>query len=100
MVSPSSFHQIWRDGRPPSSPTSRFREAVHVEPLLDDLVGVGRMDGAVGAAMPDRQSRPRAFVVRGAAHESPSSRAGRGGDCIMPFNASRTLLATPNGSLR
>ena len=29
------------------------RQLMHVEPLLDDLVGIGGVDGAVGAAMPD-----------------------------------------------
>ena len=47
----------------------RRRQVMHVEPLLDDLVGIGRVDGAIGAAMPHRKLRPRAFVLRGIAHQ-------------------------------
>ena len=52
---------------------------MHVEPLLDDLVGVGGIDRAIGAAMPYRNLRPRALVRRGAAHEIAEfgGRAGR-----------------------
>ena len=55
----------------------RRRQLMHVEPLLDDLVGIGGIDGAVGAAMPDRQFRPRALVaVRRCAPDRPVRRPG------------------------
>ena len=47
----------------------RRRQVMHVEPLLDDLVGVRRIDGLVGAAVPHRKFRPGAFVRRCVADE-------------------------------
>jgi len=47
----------------------RRRQAMYVEPLLDEFVGVARIDRAVGASMPHRQFRPRALVLRCLAHE-------------------------------
>ena len=62
----------------------RFRhrlcgQPVHVEPLLDDLVGVRRIDGSVGAAVPHRKFGPASPVLRGVAHEIAelAGRAGR-----------------------
>src|SRR5450759_2696429 len=44
-------------------------EAVHVGPLLDDLVGVLRLHHLIGAAVPHRYARPRTLVWRRGAHE-------------------------------
>ena len=41
----------------------RFIEAMQVEPLLDDLVGIAGMHGAVGSAVPHRQLWPGAAMV-------------------------------------
>ena len=51
---------------------------MHVEPLLDDLVGVRGIDRAIGAAMPHRNFRPRASMIRSLAHQI-SQLAGRAG---------------------
>ena len=47
----------------------RGRQAVNVEPLLDDFVGVAGVHGAIGAAVPHRHFRPRALVLGGLADE-------------------------------
>ena len=47
----------------------RRRQAVNVEPLLDDLVGIAGVHGAIGAAVPHRHFRPRPLVFGGLAHE-------------------------------
>ena len=47
----------------------RRRQAVNVEPLLDDFVGVAGVHRAVGAAVPHRHFRPRALVLGGLADE-------------------------------
>src|SRR5665811_847589 len=44
-------------------------EAVHVGPLLDDLVGVLRLHHRIGAAVPHRYARPWTLVWRRGAHE-------------------------------
>ena len=46
----------------------RGRQAVQIEPLLHQLIGIGRVHGAVGAAVPHRELRPRSLMRRGVAH--------------------------------
>src|SRR5882672_7552902 len=41
----------------------RRRQLVHVEPLLDDFIGVRGVDGAIGAAMPHRKFWPWAAMI-------------------------------------
>ncbi|GCC45462.1 hypothetical protein chiPu_0029887, partial [Chiloscyllium punctatum] len=41
----------------------RKRQAVQVEPLPNDRIGIARMHGAVGAAVPHRYPRPIALVL-------------------------------------
>jgi len=57
------------DGRRRSLRHRRRRQIMHIEPLLDDLVGVGGVDGAIGAAMPNRELRPRSFMIGRLAHQ-------------------------------
>ncbi len=78
VVDDIGFHQRFAVGVPPG--LSRVavddrlghglcRKIVQVEPLLDDLVGIAGIDGAVGAAVPHRDPRPGSAMVRGTAHE-------------------------------
>ena len=58
------------------------RQPMHVKPLLQDLVRVPDDHCRIGAAVPDRQLRPRAAVRGGGAHQvAPRARpGGRGFD--------------------
>ena len=47
----------------------RRRQAVNVEPLLDDFIGIAGVHGAIGAAVPHRHFRPRPLVLGGLADE-------------------------------
>ncbi len=48
-----------RETRAVALESGRARHAVHIAPLLDDLGRVHRLDGRVGAAVPDRNPGPR-----------------------------------------
>ena len=42
---------------------------MNIKPLLDDCVGIRRINSSVCAAMPNRYFRPWTFVLRGSSHE-------------------------------